>query len=152
MVTTTAESLPHLYEDDETAWLEQMADLVRERRIEEADLPNLAEFLSDMARRDRREVESRLAVLLAHLLKWRFQPPHQSGGWKATLEVQRYELELLLRSRTLRNHAEATLAEAYAAAMRQAAAETAIPAASFPAECPYDLDALLRLDFLVSDS
>ncbi|HKM81947.1 MAG TPA: DUF29 family protein, partial [Candidatus Acidoferrum sp.] len=62
--------LPALYERDETAWLEAMAELARDGRAEDLDLGHLAEYLFDMARRDRREVESRLAVLLSHLLKW----------------------------------------------------------------------------------
>src|SRR5271157_875228 len=64
--------LPALYERDETAWLEAMAELARDGRAEDLDLGHLAEYLFDMARRDRREVESRLAVLLSHLLKWTY--------------------------------------------------------------------------------
>ena len=68
---TSTESLPlsALYESDETAWLELMASHAEAGRYEELDLPNLSEFLSSMAKRDRREVLSRLVVLLAHLLK-----------------------------------------------------------------------------------
>jgi Domain of unknown function DUF29 len=148
MTATQVEALPALYETDETACLEQMAELVRDRRLDDLDLLNLSEFLSDMARRDRREVESRLAVLLAHLLKWAHQPDRRTGGWRATVEVPRYELSLLLQSGTLRAHAEDTLASAYAAAVRQAVAETDLPAATFPPECQYTVDALLRLDLL----
>lgn len=148
MTATQVEGLPALYETDETAWLEQMAELVRDRRLDDLDLPNLSEFLSDMAKRDRREVESRVAVLLAHLLKWTYQPDRRSGGWRATVEVQRHELSLLLQSAALRAHAEDTLASAYAAAVRQAAAETELPATTFPAECQYTAVGLLRLDLL----
>jgi Domain of unknown function DUF29 len=148
MTATQVEALPALYERDETAWLDQMAELVREQRVEDLDLLNLSEFLSDMAKRDRREVESRLAVLLAHLLKWTYQPERRTGGWKATVEVQRHELELLLQSGTLRAHADESVASAYKAAVRQAVAETGLPAETFPGECPYQVDALVRLDQL----
>jgi len=148
MTDTQVEALPTLYERDETAWLEIMAELVRDRRIEDLDLLNLSEFLSDMARRDRREVESRLAGLLAHVLKWTYQPDRRSGGWRATVEVQRHELELLLQSGTLRAHAEEALAAAYAAAVRQAVAETGLPPETFPAESPYSVDGLIRMDLL----
>src|SRR5438874_1944892 len=103
MIASQAPPLSDLYETDETAWLERMAELVRRGRIEELDLPNLSEFLSDMARRDRREVESRLAVLIAHLLKWEYQPPKRSRSWLVTIEQQRQELLRLLESGTLRN-------------------------------------------------
>src|SRR5437762_265465 len=74
MATAQTVQLDVLYERDETAWLEAMADLIRTGRLDEVDYPNLAEYLADMARRDRREVDSRLVVLLAHVLKWVHQP------------------------------------------------------------------------------
>jgi hypothetical protein len=70
MIQQAAAPLSELYEADETAWLDAMADLVRQGRLEELDYAHLAEYLTDMARSDRREVESRLTTLLEHLLKW----------------------------------------------------------------------------------
>ncbi|MGH8479427.1 MAG: DUF29 family protein [Gammaproteobacteria bacterium] len=55
MTTVQALSRGLLYEHDETAWLETMAELIRLGRLDEIDYPNLAEYLADMARRDRRE-------------------------------------------------------------------------------------------------
>ena len=148
MQPTTAEPLASLYESDETAWLEEMARLASERRVAELDLDHLAEFLTDTAKRERREVDSRLVVLLAHVLKWLNQADKRTGSWKATLDHQRYELGLMLDSGTLRNHAEEVLPKSYRVAVRQAATETGMPAAAFPAECPYAIDQLLADDFL----
>jgi hypothetical protein len=131
-----------LYEADETAWLEAMAALAAGRRLDELDCENLSEYLTDMARRDRREVVSRLVLLLAHLLKWEHQPERRSGSWRGTILTQRRELRLLLESGTLRNHAQATLADSYDEARAQAAAETGLPIATFPADCPWTLDDL----------
>ena len=103
--------LPALYERDETAWLEAMAELARDGRAEDLDLGHLAEYLFDMARRDRREVESRLAVLLSHLLKWTDQPDHRSRGWRATVIEQRQELNRLAGRGVLRNHAQEVLGD-----------------------------------------
>ena len=138
--------LADLYLEDETAWLDRMSELVRQRRLTELDLDNLTEYLSDMARRERREVKSRLGLLITHLLKWEFQPERRSGSWRATIITQRQELADLAGSGVLRNHAEAVLAEAYANAVEVAAAETGLVAGSFPAECPYGLDQLLAAD------
>ncbi len=137
-----------LYEQDETAWLEAMAELIRLGRLDEVDYPNLAEYLADMARRDRREVESRLTVLLAHLLKWAHQPERRSGGWRATIIEYRQYLEGLASLGVLRDHAEAVLADAYRKAVERAAAETGQPAETFPADCPYTFDQLLTADLL----
>jgi hypothetical protein len=143
MVQRTPEALARLYEADETAWLDATADLIRRGHLDQIDPGTLAEYLTDMARRDRREVTSRLAILVAHLLKWRYQPDHRSGSWRGTVELQRQELAELLESGVLRSHAEATLAKAYANGLRQAAAETDLPPATFPADCPYSLDEIL---------
>lgn len=146
MVAPNLAASATLYDTDETAWLDQTAELVRDRRLAEVDLDTLAEYLTDMARRDRREVGSRLALLLAHLLKWEFQPDKRTGSWRATIEVQRQELAELLESGTLRNHADEVLAKAYANGVRQAAAETGLDATAFPAECPYMVEQLMSID------
>lgn len=131
------------YEADETAWLEATADLIRSGRLAEVDRATLAEYLTDMARRDRREVFSRLVVLLSHLLKWEHQPDGRSGSWRGTILEQQRELRQLLESGTLRNHATAVFADAYADARKQAAAETGLPRATFPEECGWNLESAL---------
>lgn len=59
MAEPAAETLSSLYEQDETVWLEQMSSLIAQRRFEAVDGEHLAEYLSDMAERDKREVLSR---------------------------------------------------------------------------------------------
>ena len=138
--------LAELYESDETAWLESMADLIADGQFDDLDYIHLREYLIDMARRDRREVESRLAVLIAHLLKWEYQPSRRSGSWRATIVTQRQELTSLLESGILRNHAEATFDRSYARGLEQAVAETGLRPDQFPADCPDSLDAILSAD------
>jgi hypothetical protein len=143
MVQQTSQTLASLYEADETAWLDQTAELVRCGHFDEIDQANLAEYLTDMAQRDRREVYSRLVVLLAHLLKWEYQPGQRSGSWRGTILEQQRELRQLLESGTLYNHATAVLADAYADARKQAAAETGLARGMFPGECGWNLDSVL---------
>jgi hypothetical protein len=128
-----------LYELDETAWLEQTAALVAQRRFDEIDHAQLSEYLSDMARRDKREILNRLTALLAHLLKWEHQPDRRTNSWQITILHQRHELRDMLESRTLENHARAILAKAYERALQQAALETGTEEAAFPALCPWSL-------------
>jgi hypothetical protein len=146
MTSLRTASLAELYLDDETAWLDRMAELVRQRRLSDLDLDNLAEYLTDMARRDRREVLSRLGLLMAHLLKWQFQPERRSRSWRATIIVQRQELAELASTGVLRNHAEAVLPDAFANAVELASAESGLPRATFPAECPFTVEQLLAAD------
>ena len=110
------------------------------------DHQHLQEYLSDMAKRDRREVRNRLAVLLAHLLKWRHQPEKQTGSWRATIREQRIQLRQLLDSKTLKNHACKVLSDAYADSRKLAADETEMKLSKFPKECPWDVDELLADD------
>jgi hypothetical protein len=143
MVQRTPQPLDVLFEVDETAWLEQTAELVRSGRFDQLDAANLAEYLTDMARRDRREVSSRLVILLAHLLKWDHQQDRRSGSWAGTILEQQRELRQLLDGGTLRNHAVAVFAEAYQDARKQAAAESGLARSAFPEESPWDLDGSL---------
>jgi hypothetical protein len=135
--------LSSLYEADETAWLETMAGLIVEGRLDDLDYENLHEFLTSMARRDRREVLHRLTTLLVHLLKWEYQPTKRSRSWVTTIRNQRLELEDLLESGTLRNHAKDVLSEAYSRAIQLAAAETGFDEKIFPSTCPDTLDEIL---------
>lgn len=136
-------SFSDLYLADETAWLEQMSNLVKERRLGELDCEHLSEYLEDMAKRDRREVLHRLTNLLAHLLKWEHQPMMRTKSWEITVRNQREDLQEVLESQTLKNHAAEVLPKAYARAVRQAAAETGFEEIKFSADCPFTIDQLL---------
>ena len=141
MTVPTVGRLADLYETDETAWREASAELIRLGRLDALDYPHLAEYLTDMANRDRREVFSRLVVLLTHLLKWEHQPDRRGGSWRGTIREQRRELRQLLASGTLRNHAAAVLSDAYAEARAQAADETETDVTVFPVGNPWELAA-----------
>jgi hypothetical protein len=143
VIERLSQAPPSLYLDDETAWLELTAQLVADGRWDEIDRDNLCEYLSDMAKRDRREVMSRLVVLLTHLLKWNHQPDQRNGSWQATIDLQRLELRDLLDSGTLLNHAHDILGKAYERAVSQAAKETGLPIATCAESCPYTVESLL---------
>src|SRR6516165_4071415 len=143
MATAEALDLTLLYERDETAWLEAMSSLAASGRFAEMDYRHLSEYLADMAKRDRREVFSRLVVLLSRLLKWEHQPDRRSGSWRGTIREQRRELRQLFESSTLRNHAQAVLEDAYSEARRQAADETELNLDVFPVDNARSLDELL---------
>ncbi len=148
MVQRFADATPELYLRDETAWLDATADLVRGGRLDLVDTVSLAEYLTDMANRDRKEVTSRLVVLLAHLLKWQFQPNFRSGSWRATIGLQQGELIDLLESGTLRNHADDVLTKAYGRAVSAAVSDTGLPESTFPVACPYTVEQLLSANLL----
>jgi hypothetical protein len=137
-------ALADLFETDEVAWLERSRDLIQQDRYRELDYAHLAEYLDDMAKRDKREVKSRLKTLLVHLLKWQFQPDARSVSWDVTITNQREELEELFSSATLRNHAAQILDQVFELAVKQAAKETGLARDRFPGTCPYSLAELLQ--------
>jgi hypothetical protein len=78
-----------LYDEDVLAWSIEQAAVLRERRWSALDIENLAEEIEDVGNSVRRELGSRMAVLVAHLLKWQVQPQLRSKSWVRTIKVQR---------------------------------------------------------------
>jgi hypothetical protein len=77
------------YDEDFYAWSIEQARLLRGGEFARLDIENIAEELKSIGRRDKREIESRLVVLLAHLLKWQVQAGFRSRSWSATIREQR---------------------------------------------------------------
>jgi hypothetical protein len=137
------------YEEDFYAWTVEQARLLRLGEFSAIDVANIAEEIESMGRSDRRAIESRLTVLLTHLLKWQLQPAMRSPGWSGTIREQRRRIEKLLReSPSLRPFVAETLSEAYAEAREDALEETGLPETDFPAECPFTPDEVLSRSFL----
>lgn len=140
---------PDSYDKDFFLWTERVAALLRERRWEEVDVEHVAEEIESLGRRDRRELHSRLRVLVKHLLKWQAQPERRQGGtWRATIETQRHHLLLVLKdSPSLRTAAAEALSEEFARARESARRESRLPAYSWPDTCPFTLDQVLDDSF-----
>ena len=137
-----------LYDQDLYAWAMQTARLVREQRFSEIDSINLAEELESMGKSELRTLESRLVVLLAHLLKWEHQPAQRSKSWRRTLIEQRKRINRILGdSPSLRPRLPELLADAYDSALRWAADETGMDEDDFPPACGYSTQQLLDSQF-----
>ena len=136
-------ALVRLYEADQTAWLEQTAELIDQGRYDELDYRHLGEMLRARAKEDRQEVADSLTILMMHLLHWDQQPRRRSRKWKSAILGQRYDLQNLLESQTLRRYAEEILKKEYKRAVKQAAAQAGMGRVPFPSSCPYTLDELL---------
>jgi ribosomal protein L29 len=127
-------------------WAAHQADALRRRASNELDWENVAEEIQDVAKSEQREIESRLAVLCAHLLQWRFQSKRRSRSWRGSIAEARNQIARVTRdSPSLRSYPHKVLAEAYAAARRVAEAETGLT--KLPAECPWSAEQLLQHDF-----
>ena len=101
-----------------------------------------------MGNSEKRELISRLAVLLMHLLKWQFQPGLRGKSWSATIQVQRNALRRHLRDNPgLKGKIDEAVADAYADALIEAEAETGLPGPVFPASCPWSFGQVMDAGF-----
>lgn len=138
----------HEYEKDFYAWAIHNAQLLREGKLSELDIENVAEEIESMGKSEKRELINRLAVLLAHLLKWRFQSARRSNSWKYTIKEQRLRLNRLLsESPSLKKELEKRINEAYEDACYLALSETGLSEEAFPEKCPFSLKKALDQNF-----
>src|SRR5476651_254605 len=113
------------YEEDFYAWAIHNATLLREGKLSEVDIENIAEEIDSMGKRERRELINRFAILISHLLKWEYQPARRSKSWECTIKEQRFELvDLLEESPSLKHEVEEKLSHAYKRALMIAEKET----------------------------
>ncbi len=137
------------YDQDYYQWFGDQARLLREGLWEHIDVENLAEELEDMGKREKRALRSRTVVLLAHLLKYAYQPERRGPSWTGTIREQRKQLDALLRdSPSLKPRLISDLQDSYISARLLAAGETGLPEHAFPSSCPYTLDELIDEHFL----
>ncbi|MCI0655404.1 MAG: DUF29 domain-containing protein [Methylococcaceae bacterium] len=85
------------YETDIVAWAAEQANLVRTKKFELLDIDHIAEEIEDVGKSEQRELANRLTVLIAHLLKWQFQPEQQGLSWQITIKNQRKAIQLHLK-------------------------------------------------------
>ena len=136
------------YEQDFYAWLRKSAELLRQRKFSELDVENIAEELEGMAKSEKRQFINRFAVLLAHLIKWHYQPDKRSKSWERTIKEQRKRILLLLEdSPSLHYEIEKLLSDAYEIAILVAANDTGIDESAFPESCEYSLEEILDNTF-----
>jgi len=128
------------------AWTQQQADALRRRARNEIDWDEVAEEIEALGRSEKREIGSRLAVLLQHLLKWRYQSEQRSGSWRASiLEARDGIADLLEDNPSLHEHPGQQLAKAYKTARRRALDETGL--LNLPEACPWTIEQVLDLNF-----
>ncbi len=138
------------YEKDVVAWANEQARLIRAGRFDQLDLEHIAEEIEDVGKSEQRELASRMAVLLAHLLKWQYQPDHRGASWRATMRAQRNSIAKRLdRTPSLRPMLSELdwIEDMWADARQAASKETGIGFSVFPELCPWSMSDVLHPDF-----
>lgn len=135
------------YETDVVAWAREQAELLRSGKLAAIDAFNIAQEIDDVASHQRRELKHRMSVLLAHLLKWKFQQSHRGRSWRSTIRLQRDEIHDALEEAPSLGHCfddERWLAAIWRNAVHLAEADTSL---DFPPAWIWSLDQVLDDEF-----
>lgn len=133
------------YESDFYAWTQEQAELLRSGRFDELDAQNILEEIESMGRSAENELESRLQVLLMHLLKWEYQSSRRGKSWQLTIEEQRRKIDRRLsKSPSLKHKLADIVEDAYGDAVIAAERETGLERSVFPTVCPWTIEEVLN--------
>jgi hypothetical protein len=136
------------YEADFHAWSKDQAARLRDLRPNSIDWENIAEEIEGLGGSQRREIRSRLVVLLTHLLKWAYQPHQRSNSWRASIAGAREEiLSELSESPSLKRYPGEVLLRQYAIARLDASGQTELPLETLPETCPFTIEQVLDPSF-----
>ena len=144
------------YDVDFYRWTQEQAALLRQVPGERINLPidwdHAAEEIEDMGRSDLRAVNSRIGVILEHLLKLEYSPAEDPrDGWIDTVARCRDDVSRTLDdSPSLRHKLPARWLKEYALARRGAVrslARDGIETAEVPTDPPYTLDQVIDPDW-----
>lgn len=133
------------------SWAEEQAEALRRVVAEhpevaaELDLPNLIDEVESTGASVERELVNRLAVLLVHLAKWRWQPALRARSWRNIVDEQRDQVALILDDNpSLRRRLPAALAKAWRLGRRKAHRETGLDPDIFPEICPFTVEQVMQ--------
>lgn len=137
------------YEKDFYGWAKENAELLRQKKFEEIDVEHLAEEIESMGESEKHQLESRFEILMAHLLKWHYQPEARSNSWQGTIKEQRYRISRLIeKNPSLKTKQQVIFDEAYKGAVYIASSEMRVNELQLPEVCPFSLEQCLDESFL----
>lgn len=136
------------YEHDFYGWTQEQAALLRAGRLQDLDIANLIEEVETMGRSEKRALESRLSVLLCHMLKWHYQPARRGNSWNFTIVEQRMKFKKVIADNPgLKPQLQQIINDAYEYAVVKARHETGLRPDLFPTECPWTFEQLCDADY-----
>lgn len=127
-----------LYEKDILLWVEDTVSKLKKHDFENLDIQNLIEEVESLGISQKKELISRLMVLIEHLLKRLYVDfPYDYNGWERTIRNQRAEIDLLLsQAPSLQSRWQISFDDAWQRALSKVKKEYRDVA--FPEKCPFD--------------
>jgi len=136
------------YEEDFYGWTIENISLLRQRKFNEVDMDHIIEEIESLGRSNRRELVSRLGVLIAHLMKWEYQSDLKNKSWKGTIVRQRIDIkDVLEENPSLNSQIDEIIVKAYKYALAILEEETPLDLKSVPQKCPYTVQQCLDDEF-----
>jgi Domain of unknown function DUF29 len=136
------------YDTDFYAWTQAQAQALQAKDWPALDVAHLAEVIETLGMNEKRAMSRQLQRLLAHLLKWRYQPSHRTPSWRRTIRQARDAIaDVIEGSHSLHNYPAQRVPLVYRRARRDAADDTGLPLATFPEVCPWPVAQVLDEDF-----
>lgn len=139
------------YENDIIAWANEQAYLLRSGLLSAIDIEHIAEEIEDVGKSEQRELASRMAVLLSHLLKWQYQPERQGSSWFLTIKEQRKAILRRLKKTPSLNSSLGDAEwweDAWLDARAVAEKEACVAFDRFPEACPWPIESILAENWL----
>ena len=140
-----------LYEEDYYQWLLATVKQLQNSHYSEVDWENLLEELESLAKAQKRELKSRLIILIEHLLKlayWENEREYNARGWKNTIIEQRRQIQLLLEDSPSLQPILADLFDScYARAKQDTSYKTGLALDLFPQDPPFNFEQALNFDY-----
>jgi len=80
------------------AWATEQARLIRSGEFDRLDIEHIADEIEDVGKSEQRELASRMAVLITHLLKRQYQAGSRSASWSGLIREQRKRIALTIKA------------------------------------------------------
>jgi Domain of unknown function DUF29 len=133
------------YEDDFYGWTQEQAELLRANMLSGLDTVHVAEEIESIGMDEKHAITRQLERLLHHLLKWQYQPTHRTRSWQVSIAQARDRMsDVIEHSHSLEPYPAQRLQLAYRRALRDAIIVTGLPESTFPQDCPWSIDDILR--------
>ena len=129
-------------------WAQEQAAHLRAGRLDALDISRIADEIETVGRSEYDALVSNLSVILMHMLKWDHQPERRTRFWALSISGHRDRvIDRLSDSPSLKPRLGEAIVRAYRYSRKDAAGETGLPLAVFPAACPYSWDEIMERPF-----
>lgn len=145
---TITTNLKQLYETDDSLWLEETIELLKQKEFNQLDLENLIEELISLGKRDLAKAKSLLRQIIIHILLlqyWQLEYERNYRHWLGEIKTFRYDLNNYLTTNLI-NKLQDYLENIYQSAVDFVKIKTDLTI--FPEKCPHTLAQLLDDNYL----